>query len=85
MSSPTRFPRSFSLFSGITVNHLSVFQQSVMKTPVGKGDAHNKTMGDKGSGLNVTVDVEVSCCLLFIQIMVALNLSSVKGFVVGLK
>ncbi|GAA6089788.1 inner centromere protein A isoform X1 [Tachysurus ichikawai] len=35
-------------------------EQSVMKTPVGKGDAHNKTMGDKGSGLNVTVDVEQS-------------------------
>ncbi|XP_026996705.1 inner centromere protein A isoform X2 [Tachysurus fulvidraco] len=35
-------------------------EQSVMKTPVGKGDAHNKTIGDKGSGLNVTVDVEQS-------------------------
>lgn len=30
-----------------------------MKTPAGKETGHNKT-ADKGSGLNVTVDVEVS-------------------------
>lgn len=39
-----------------------------MKTPVGKSTAHNKTIGDKGTGLNVTVDVEVGYCL-FIQII----------------
>ncbi|XP_058263848.1 inner centromere protein isoform X2 [Hemibagrus wyckioides] len=35
-------------------------EQSVMKTPAGKSAAHNKTIGDKGTGLNVTVDVEQS-------------------------
>lgn len=36
-----------------------LLQHSVMNTPAGKGTAHNKTI-DKGAGLNVTVDVEVS-------------------------
>ncbi|KTF78688.1 hypothetical protein cypCar_00045139 [Cyprinus carpio] len=34
-------------------------ESSVLKTPVGKGAAHNKTI-DHGAGLNVTVDIEQS-------------------------
>lgn len=34
-------------------------ENSVLKTPVGKGAAHNKTV-DHGAGLNVTVDIEQS-------------------------
>lgn len=43
-------------------------QNSVLKTPVGKGAALNKTI-DHGAGLNVTVDIEVRSrqllCIIF--------------------
>ncbi|XP_051548647.1 inner centromere protein A-like isoform X2 [Myxocyprinus asiaticus] len=48
-----------TITKGSALNVTVDIENSVMKTPVGKGAAHNKTV-DHGAALNVTVDIEQS-------------------------